>query len=257
MSKVYEALMKAGNGGNGLASNQAKPLSVPPRLFKNGRQAPKINFDPEPYLAEQYHRVRRHLLLGPMHSGMKVIMVAATYHGEGGTTTAATLASTLARSKNFKTLLIDANLRTPALDDVFVGQQNPIGLSDVVLSEANLDQSIYQTRYSNLFVLPSGKAVSSPSYIFDGNSLSSLLDRLRERFEYIIFDASPLDAYSESSFLASKVDGVILVVEAERTKTEVVRRIKKGLEATGATIIGVVLNKKRKYIPEFLERFFL
>jgi capsular exopolysaccharide synthesis family protein len=254
MSKVYEALMKAGNGGNGVASEQDKVLSAASRLLKN-RRPPKVNFNPEPNLEEQYHRVRRHLLLGPKQSGIKVIMVAATDHGEGGTTTAATLASTLARSKNFKTLLIDANLRTPALDDLFVGQQNQAGLSDVVLSEADLDTSIYETRYPNLFVLPSGKAVSSPSYLFDGNALGSLLDRLRERFDFIIFDSSPLDAYAESSFLASKVDGVILVVEAERTKIEVARRIKKGLEATGVNLLGVVLNKKRKYIPEFLERF--
>jgi protein-tyrosine kinase len=255
MSKVYEALMKAGNGGNRVASDQDNILTAAARLLKNGRRPPKINFNPEPHLEEQYHRVRRHLLLDPKHSGMKVIMVAATDHGEGGTTTAATLASTLARSKNFKTLLIDANLRTPALEDVFVGQRNPVGLSDVVLSGADLDASIYETRYSNLFVLPSGKAVSSPSYIFDGNALSGLLDRLRERFDFIIFDGSPLDAYSESSFLASKVDGVILVVEAERTKIEVARRIKKELESAGVNLLGVVLNKKRRYFPEFLERF--
>ena len=61
--------------------------------------------------------------------------------------------------------------------------------------------------------------------------------------------------YSESSFLAEKMDGVILVVEAERTKTEVVRKIRKDLESTGVNILGVVLNKKRNYIPSYLEGF--
>ena len=71
----------------------------------------------------------------------------------------------------------------------------------------------------------------------------------------MIFDASPLDAYSESFFLASKVDGIVLVVQAERTKKEVVRRIKKELEWAGVNILGVVLNKKKKYIPALIERF--
>ena len=149
---------------------------------------------------------------------------------------------------------MDANLRTPALDDVFAGQQNPSGLSDVVLSEIDLEQSIYQTDRPNLFVLPCGKPVSSPSYVFDGETLTDILNKLRDRFDFIIFDAAPLGAYSESSFLAPKVDGVILVVEAERTKREAVRNIKKDMETAGVNILGVVLNKKKTYIPAFIER---
>jgi Mrp family chromosome partitioning ATPase len=82
-----------------------------------------------------------------------------------------------------------------------------------------------------------------------------MLSVLREQFDFVIFDGSPLRDYSESCFLAEKMDGVILVVEAERTKTEVLRKIRKDLESTGVNILGVVLNKKRKYIPQYLERF--
>ena len=252
MSKTYEALMKTENGPK---SYETKVISPTSHLLNNGRRPLKIDFNLEPYVEEQYQKLRHRVLPGPKRPPIKVIMVAATDHSEGCTTTAAILASTLARSKDSRTLLIDANLRTPALDDVFTGQQNPSGLSDVVLSDVDLDQSIYQTDRPNLFVLPCGKPVSSPSYIFDGDSVADLLNKLRDRFDFVILDASPLHAYSESRFLASKVDGVILVVEAERTKTEVVRSIKKELEAAGVTILGVVLNKKKKYIPKFLERF--
>jgi capsular exopolysaccharide synthesis family protein len=253
MSKIYEALMKADGESE---SHQHKVKLTPFHLFKDGSHPPKIEFDMEPYVEEQYQKLRRHLLPGPKRSALKVVMVAATQHGEGGTTTAAILASTLAKSKNSKILLIDANCRTPALDGVFEGQKEAAGLSDVILSEAaSLDKSIYQTNLPNLFVLPGGRPVSSPSYLFDGESMNNLLTTLRERFDFVIFDASPLDGYSESFFLASKVDGVVLVVEAERTKTEVVRRITKDLESAGVNILGIVLNKKRKYIPETVERF--
>jgi capsular exopolysaccharide synthesis family protein len=252
MSKIYEALMKA----------EVKSKEHLPEvrytafgLFNDRRHPPKINFDLEPYIEEQYQKLRRHLLSSPKGSATKVVMVAATDHGEGGTTTAAILATQLARSKNSKILLVDANLRTPALDSVFNGQKNGKGLSDLILSEDAMAESIYQTNLPNLFVLPCGKPVSSPSYMFDGGSITDLLTTLRERFDFVIFDASPLGDYSESLFLASKVDGVILVVEAERTKTEVARRIKKELESAGVNILGVVLNKKKKYIPAFLDRF--
>jgi capsular exopolysaccharide synthesis family protein len=226
-------------------------------VFKEKGSPVKIDFDLDPYLEEQYHRIRRHLLPNSKHGATKVVMVAATDHGEGGTTTAAILASTIARSGSSKILLVDANLRTPALDEVFEQGQNHklLGLSDKVLSEAPLDQTIYQTDIPNLFFMPCGRTVTSPSYIFDSEPLTLMLSALREKFDFIIFDGSPLRDYSESSFLAGKMDGVILVVEAERTKIEVVRKIRKDLESTGVPILGVVLNKKRSYIPDYLERF--
>src|SRR5262249_31928455 len=118
-----------------------------------------------------------------------------------------------------------------------------------------LDETIYQTDIPNLSFMPCGKGVSSPSYMFDSEPIGALLPVLREKFDFVIFDGSPLRDYSESSFLAGKMDGVILVVEAERTKIEVARKIRKDLESTGVQILGVVLNKKRNYIPEYLERF--
>ncbi len=253
VSKIYEALIKAENE-LGAEPSKFKPVTI--KLLKDKRRPPKIDFDLAPYVEEQYQKLRRNILPGPKHSPVKVVMVAATDHNEGGTTTASILASTLAKSKDCKILLIDANCRTPALDGVFDGQKEVEGLSDLVLSDVSSpDQCIYQTNLANLFVLPGGRPVSSPSYIFDGESMDKLLTTLRERFDFVIFDASPLDAYSESFFLASKVDGVVLVVEVERTKKEMVRRIKKELEWAGVNILGVVLNKKKKYIPAFIERF--
>src|SRR5262245_65964376 len=114
-------------------------------------------------------------------------MVAATDHGEGGTTTAAILASTLARSGNSKILLVDANLRTPALDEVFEQGQGTklLGLSDRVLSEAPLDQTIYETDIANLSFMPCGKAVTSPSYMFDSEPICTMLSALGEQFHFI------------------------------------------------------------------------
>ncbi len=261
MSRTFDALIKAEGASNAQKRRGAQksravnfsPLSV----FKGKRRPIKIDFDLEPYVEEQYQKLRLHLLPNAKRAAIKVVMVAATDHGEGGTTTAAILASTLARSANSKILLVDVNLRTPALEEVFEQGDGYklMGLSDRVLSEAPLDQTIYETDIANLFFMPCGRAVTSPSYVFDNAPIGEMLSALREQFDFIIFDGSPLRDYSESSFLAEKMDGVILVVEAERTKTEVVRKIRKDLESTGVNILGVVLNKKRNYIPDYLERF--
>ncbi len=253
MSKIYEALVKAEEKSK--SDDRAVSFSTL-GLFRNKKHPIKIDFDLDPFLEEQYQKLRRRLAPDPRQPNVKVVMVAATTHGEGATTTSAILASTLARSGRSKILLVDANLRTPALDGVFDGAQHPEGLSDVVLSDAPLENAIYQTNFPNLFLLPVGKPFQSPSYLFDGDAISNLLKTLRDKFDFVIFDGAPLEGYSESFFLASKVDGVILVVESERTRKQVVKKIKKELEWGSINLLGVVLNKKRNYIPALLERFF-
>ena len=258
VSKTFDALIKAEAESKSQKRQKRRGVGFSAlSVFKDKGRPIKIDFDLDPFVEEQYHRLRRHLLPNSKHAATKVVMVAATDHGEGGTTTAAILASTLARSGNSKILLVDANLRTPALDEVFEQGQGHklLGLSDKVLSEVSLDQTIYQTDIPNLSFMPCGSSVISPSYMFDSEPIVAMLSVVREKFDFVIFDGSPLRDYSESSFLAGKMDGVILVVEAEHTKIEVVRKIRKDLESTGVTILGVVLNKKRNYIPDFLERF--
>jgi capsular exopolysaccharide synthesis family protein len=253
MSKIFDALMKAEEKSQ--ANDRSVKFSTL-SLFQNRKQPIKIDFDLDPFMEEQYQKLRRRLAPSPNQPNVKVVMVAATTHGEGATTTSAILAATLARSGHAKILLIDANLRTPALDGVFDNEaQSTEGLSDVVTSDVPIDSAIYQTNFPNLFLLPVGKNHSSPSYLFDGDPITNLLKHLRDRFDYIILDGAPLDGYSESFFLASKVDGVVLVVECERTQKRTVRKIKKELEWGPINLIGVVLNKKRSYIPKFLEPF--
>jgi capsular exopolysaccharide synthesis family protein len=252
MSRIFDALIKAEEK---LKSDDRTVKFSTLGLFQNQKRPIKIDFDLDPFMEEQYQKLRRRLAPSPKQQ-TKVVMVAATTHGEGATTTSAILAATLARSGHSKILLVDANLRTPALDGVFnEDTQHTEGLSDVVCADVPVESAIYQTNFPNLFLLPVGKSHSSPSYLFDGDPIARLLNDLRERFDFIIIDGAPLDGYSESFFLASKVDGVVLVVESERTKKQVVKKIKKELEWGPINLLGVVLNKKRNYIPKTLERF--
>lgn len=252
MSKIFDALIKAEEKSQ--TSERTVKFSTV-SLFREKRHPIKIDFDLDPYLEEQYQNLRRRLAPTAKQPNIKVVLVAATTHGEGATTTSAILAATLARSGHSRILLIDANLRTPALDGVFDDAQHPEGLSDVVAADVPVDSVIYQTNFPNLFLLPVGKPHASPSYLFDGDPITGLLNELREKFDFIILDGAPLNGYSESFFLASKVDGVVLVVESEKTQKRTIRKIKKELEWGPINLLGVVLNKKKNYIPKFLEPF--
>src|SRR5690349_13960875 len=132
MSRTYDALIKAEAKSKFNEKRNVKFSAL--GLFKDRSRPIKIDFDLDPLTEEQYQKLRRRLAPGNKEPNTKVVMVAATTHGEGATTTSAILASTLARSGHSKILLVDANLRTPALDGVFDGGDNnsPEGLSDIV-----------------------------------------------------------------------------------------------------------------------------
>src|SRR5262249_48624856 len=153
MSKTFDALIKAEAESKSQKRQKRRGVGFSAlSVFKDKGRQIKIDFDLDPFVEEQYHRLRRPLLPNSKRGATKVVMVAATDHGEGGTTTAAILASTLARSGNTKILLVDANLRTPALDEVFDQWQahKLLGLSDQVLSESPSDRTIYQADIPNL-----------------------------------------------------------------------------------------------------------
>jgi Mrp family chromosome partitioning ATPase len=82
-----------------------------------------------------------------------------------------------------------------------------------------------------------------------------VIDGLRSRFTYILFDCAPLSAYTEGLYLARQADGLVMVVHAEVTPIEVVYLAKLQAERSGARILGALLTKKREHIPEALSRY--
>ena len=86
---------------------------------------------------------------------------------------------------------------------------------------------------------------------FDSQRLNVLLD-LKKEFDYLVFDFPPIHTYPDIPILASLMDGVILVVRAEKTRYEVVQDAKEQLDIAHANILGVVLNRKKQVIPDFL-----
>ena len=198
---------------------------------------------------EQYQQLKASLLNRYPDLRHKVIMIVSSTENEGCTTTAVNLAKALASDDKIKVLLIDGNLRSSSLHQAF-GLDNKNGLSDIVRGDSDTEQAIKKTDIENLFVVTGGKDAGNPASILDSQELKSLLDQLKERFDFVILDAPPVTLYSDSISLCSKVDGVISVVEAEKTKWEVAEEAKERLKAAGARILGGVLNKRKYHIPQ-------
>jgi len=191
--------------------------------------------------------------LHTQHPGesIKTIMFTGATHGGGATTTAVNFAKTLVRDHQVKVLLIDANMRTPNLRELFDIKSDE-GLTDIVLNNNAKPYKVINLDPSYLFVLATGGNYVGPVGLFESERFDAFLENVREEFDYVILDSAPLPSFAEARVLCEKVDGVVLVVESGKIRRQVALRVKKELEDAGAQILGVVLNKRKYHIPEWL-----
>jgi succinoglycan biosynthesis transport protein ExoP len=175
---------------------------------------------------------------------VKSVLVAASRQMEGCSYVARNLALILAEEPSLKVLLLDLSFAAPGDD-----REAPRGLADCVMSGVSCESVTLDTSVANVKILPFGKAECNPLYIIKSDEFTRVLEGVKKEYSFIIIDAPPLQHYPEATLLASKVDGVLLVIRSEKTNRQVVMDTKKKLEAAHARILGVVMNRKKYYIP--------
>jgi len=252
MAKSYEALMKA-ESERTRTSQQPDPVIAPRR---NGRRrAGSVDLQRlDPAVEEQYQKLRGLLFANGSRDNLRSVMVVGSRHGEGTTTTCTILATLLARSNAGDVVLVDANLRTPSLHELFALPSATRGLTDVTNQTVRGRDLVQDTPIPNLFVIQSGRPLQSPSALYQ-EPIATLIADLRQDFRYVMLDCSPVEQYSDASFVAPRVDGIVMVVRSEVTRIETAIKTKRHLEWAGGKVIGTVLNDKRNYIPLLLQRF--
>lgn len=198
-----------------------------------------VEKEPKSIAAESYRTLRTNIQYSSFDKEYKVIMVTSSEPGEGKSTTAGNLALCLAQGEK-KVILVDCDLRKPSLHKKFK-ISNIVGLSDVMIGKEELVTAMH--RYNNnLVILTSGKIPPNPSEMLSSKAMTTLLDALKKNFDYIILDTPPVQAVTDSQILATKADGAILVVRAERTKKDSVQSAINLLKKVNADVIGTVLN---------------
>lgn len=201
---------------------------------------------------EKYQQVKVKLINRFPDAPVKTILVTSTAHGGGSTTTAVGFATALARDCKLRVLLIDVNLRSPSLHQIFDIDHDQ-GLFNLLTRQDKDKPAVFKkTDHGDLYVIPSGGTHSGPLTLFESIRFDNFLKGVREKFSYVILDAPPVNGCSESRILGPKVDGVILVVESGKTRRQVAVRAKQELEDAGANVLGVVLNNRKHYIPEWI-----
>jgi len=185
------------------------------------------------------------------NSGEKVksVLITSSVPGEGKTISAISMAVSLAKSSGARVLLIDGNLNQPRLHTLFNLNQSP-GFSDL-FTAGNVGPEVYQkTEYESLTLLSCGSDLTQYLKLFRSDQFAPFIESLKKEFDYIIFDCTAYMQSSAIAMVAKHFDGVALVVEAEKTKWEVVQMVKDNITGAGGLIIGAILNKRRFYIPK-------
>jgi non-specific protein-tyrosine kinase len=199
--------------------------------------------DPRSPVSEAYRTLRTNLSFYSVDNPLKTLVVTSPAPGEGKSTTIANLAVTMAQSGR-RTILVDCDLRRPSLHDLFNLKAEP-GFTNMILSE-EMTVPLQQTSVPNLWLLAAGTKPPNPADLLGSQKVDQLITRLQEEADMVLFDAPPVIAVTDAAVLGAKVDGVLLVIQAGKTKRDHAERAKETLEKAKVRIVGATLTNAPK-----------
>lgn len=170
----------------------------------------------------------------------KAIVITSSNPGEGKSTTVANMAITNANA-GLKTLLVDTDLRRPVLHTIF-GFRKDIGLTSILSGRISLSDATLDTEIENLDLLVSGALPPNPAELLGSPKMSKLIEEMKKKYDIILFDTPPTIAVTDSSVLASQVDGCVLIVYSGVATLESVKRANSILVNIGINLLGTILN---------------
>jgi capsular exopolysaccharide synthesis family protein len=198
------------------------------------------DFSPKSHIVEAYRTLLTNIQFSTPESPPKTLLITSPGRGEGKTTTISNLAITLS-SEGAKTLILDTDLRRPALHTTFSIRRAP-GLTDFLAGLGKF-QEIFIKVSENLFLLPSGPLPPNPPLLLRSEKMKELIKEAKRRFDVLLFDSPPILPVADSVILAKEVDGVLIVVRSGYTPREALGNAKQILDGIKAKILGVVVNR--------------
>jgi uncharacterized protein involved in exopolysaccharide biosynthesis/Mrp family chromosome partitioning ATPase len=222
----------------------------PPVAYKAAKAALAPSQEAGAFQEEQWDRLV--FSLNGFKDAPRVLAVTSCQGGEGVTTVASNLAQSLARHHaDERVLLVDVDPRSEKGKQSGGRQESGSRKGE---GSGGKVKVLHRRSEPNLDFLSTGKMVHYLPNLYDSRAFSDLLNSWRKAYAYVLFDVPPLNELASGVQLARLADGVILVVEAERVRWEVVQQARDRLEKVHANVLGVVLNKRRYPIPEWLYR---
>jgi len=195
---------------------------------------------------------------------LRTLGVTSCCREEGVSTVAAQLAATAASWGDYQVLLVDANLACPSVHEIFGVAEAP-GLADCLIDDMQvakatkpsrvadarvtndgyLAEALQSAPVANLTVLAAGRSLGNPAWAYDSADVARIVEELGKRFDLVVFDLPVVEEASSATRVAGLLDGVLLVIEADRVDSGIARRARGTLARYNVHVLGAVLNKCR------------
>lgn len=199
--------------------------------------------DPRSPVSEAYRTLRTNLSFYSLDNPIRTLVCTSAEPDEGKSTTIANLAVTMAQGGN-RTILVDCDLRKPVQHDLF-GLPNNRGFTEMVLDDS-IDPPLQATEVENLHILSSGTKPPNPADLLGSRQVDQLIERLKGEADIVLFDAPPVIAVTDAVVLGAKVDGVLLILQAGKSRRDRAERAKQILEQAHVRIVGATLTNAPK-----------
>ncbi len=202
-----------------------------------------ITMEDTPFMVvEAYKSLRTNLLFAMSTSKRKTIVITSAQPGEGKSTIALNLSFVFSEAK-YKTLLIDGDFRKPILHKR-LKLKNTVGLSNVLAGFTEENESIVHYA-ENLHVIPAGEIPPNPSELLGSPIMEQFLQRMEEKYDYIVIDTPPSIVVTDSIAVASLSAGIVLVMREGTTVHPCAEKVLSQMEFAGIKVLGIVLNNVR------------
>ena len=183
-----------------------------------------------------------------------VIQFIGSSGGEGTSTIVRELAKTAADRIGYRVLLVDAD-QCKRTQSKFYSVESQLSWTEALLESTDVGGAIYQVNDSSLFVSPASNVCVPTPELFNSPRFDGFWANLKHKFDLVLIDSQPLTISPDALAIAAKVDGVVMVVEAEKTKWLTAKNVREKIEIVGGKVLGVVLNKRRYYIPQSIYKY--
>ncbi|WP_286263347.1 GumC family protein [Thalassotalea atypica] len=216
---------------------------VPLQKVARGERLPsKIFFDSKEHaFSESIRTLRTSLLLLNIEHEAKVISVTSSIPQEGKTTVSTNLSFALAQLE--KVLLIDADMRRPAVGKVFDLPAFQPGLSNIISGTHTLSECLVRDEQSGIDIIAAGTLPPNPQELLASKKFTQLIESVKEKYDRIIIDTAPTQAVSDAILIAQQSDSLVYIVKADSTREKVIKSGLSRLMEAGARIDGIVLNQ--------------
>ena len=243
MSKTFEALQKA--------EKEKMPLNTKRPNKKN--KTSLTNFNSDVLITEELKNMKLYIRSKSGQNNIRTILFTSSIPGEGTSTILVNFANEIAINGE-SVIVVDTNLRNPTLHKL-MNVENIDGIAEIIEKRKPLIETIKKTDTENMQIITHGKQSERTITGFSTNTIKPIIDELKSHADWVLFDSPPIHTYSDAAILANEVDGVIMVVQAEKTKWEVAQSARDNIAKGKAKILGAVLNKKQFHIPALLYKF--